>query len=89
MCLSAFFWGGNNKTPYMFAALPPELLPAFPRAMGLEPMTRLRLLLKSLLPGGLPAAFAAREVKGERDYGELNQDSLFSALPQSYAQPIW
>ena len=48
----------------MFAALPPELLPACPQAMGFEPMTRLLIAVEVFVTRGLPAAFAAREVKG-------------------------
>ena len=59
-----FFGGGSDKTPYMFAALPPELLPACPQAMGFEPMTRLLIAVEVFVTGGLSAAFAAREVKG-------------------------
>ena len=55
-----FFWGGSDKTPYMFAALPPELLPACPQAMGFEPMTRLLIAVEVFVTGGAPRRFRGK-----------------------------
>ena len=90
MSFCFFFGGGSDKTPYMFAALPPELLPACPQAMGFEPMTRLLIAVEVFVTGGGSPPLSRQErLRVSGMTGELNQDSLFSALPQSNAQPIW
>lgn len=64
MCLSAF-WGSSDKTPYMFAALPPELLPASPQGVdGIRTHDQALIAVEVFVTRGLSAAFAAREVKG-------------------------
>ena len=62
VCVFLLFFGGDgDKTPYMFAALPPELLPACPQAMGFEPMTRLLIAVEVFVTGG-----ALRRFRGKR-----------------------
>ena len=88
--VSFCFLGNSDKTPYMFAALPAELLPASPQGVdGIRTHDQALIAVEVFVTrGGSPPLSRHERLRVSGITGELKQDSLFSALPQSNAQPI-